>query len=169
MEEKESYSPKEVAEIVEAHQKIFRVSESKRGETIEKYRRFVPQNARLAIVGFGDLELILTSEKLQTCIKKQIEKPESMEQKDVYTPAEVAQIVEAYNNIYRGPQDTRQEKLRLYEAFAPQNAVNAIRRRRDFEYYWGEKTPKQRKQIANNWESWCTGSAQFSEFLKFFN
>jgi len=91
-----------------------------------------------------------------------------MEEKKLYTPAEVAEIAEAYHQIYCGPESERMERLKQYEEFAPENARDAISKLRDVEYYFSGKTSKQKEEIMKNLEAWTTGSEQFSEFIKAF-
>jgi len=91
-----------------------------------------------------------------------------MEEKESYSPKEVAEIVEAYARIYRGSAGTRMDNLRQYEKFVPENAQILIRRLRDVEFGFGEKTPEQKKEILGNLEKWTTGSEQFREFIEAF-
>ncbi|VVB83231.1 Uncharacterised protein [uncultured archaeon] len=89
-----------------------------------------------------------------------------MEEKESYTPAEVAEIVEAYSCIYCSSAGERMERLRQYEKFVPENAQNLISRLRDVEYFFSNKSPEQKKEILGNLEEWTTGSEQFREFIE---
>ena len=89
----------------------------------------------------------------------------AMEEKESYTPAEVAEIAEAYHRIYTNQKDLTQ-RLDEYRLFVPQSVQKAISDLRDVEAAYYSKTPKQRKKIHGNWEKWFTGSERFKEFFR---
>jgi hypothetical protein len=92
-----------------------------------------------------------------------------MEEKDSYSPEEVAEIVEANSRIYReSSAEIMMERLRQYEKFVPENAQISIRRLRGIGHGFGEKTPEQKKGILSHLEEWTTGSEQFREFIEAF-
>ena len=62
----------------------------------------------------------------------------------------------------------KDERLRQYETFVPEDAPRSIRLLKNVEYGFGEKTPEQKREILGELEKWTTGSEQFKEFIEAF-
>jgi len=84
-----------------------------------------------------------------------------MEEKNLYTSEEVAQIAEAYRKIYSNGMPTN-EDLNGYGNLVPQSIQNKIGQLRDLEWeYWNVNTNKERKEEIKK-------SDLFKKFEEFF-
>lgn len=85
-----------------------------------------------------------------------------MEEKESYSPAEVAQIAEAWRKI--GENESRaMENLRKYEMLTPQSVQHAITRLRDTEYGYYSCDLRIRESTKKQ-----SDFSKFEEFFKVF-